>query len=524
MSVLSPARRRLLAVGILGFALLAASRLAGQNPGAPFTVLSKDSRRTLAVTTVADQEFAALEDLAALFQLAVHEEPLGALTVSYKGRTIVLTPDQALVSVSGRLVSLPAAPVRSGRRWLVPIDFISRALAPIYDAKLDLRKPSRLLVVGETRVPRVAIRVEPLGTAARLTIDATPRATAAVAQEGDHLLIKFDADALDLALPPVQPQTTGGLVLGLRLVDQTTVAVDVGPRFGAFRASTQPVDQSMRVTLDIVAAQTESPAPAPASPSPSPSPTPAPPPPDLSTLAPPASSIRTIVIDAGHGGDDSGVSGPAGTKEKDLTLAVARRLKGAIEGRLGLRVLLTRDEDRNIGIDDRDAAANTNKADVFISLHASASVRPRTTGATIFIAAFEKTTDNASDLPSGPERVATFSGGVRDIELLPWDLAQLRHTDQSAAFARLIEQQFRDRVPLSAHPIDRGPIRLLEAANMPAVLVEIGCLSSPGQEKQLAGGEFQNAVVQAIVEAVVRFRDQLDAGRSTTAPGVGQGR
>ena len=65
--------------------------------------------------------------------------------------------------MSGRLVSLPAPPARSGRRWLVPVEFISRALAPIYDTRLDLRKPSRLLIIGDLRVPRIAVRYDPLG-------------------------------------------------------------------------------------------------------------------------------------------------------------------------------------------------------------------------------------------------------------------------------------------------------------------------------------------------------------------------
>src|SRR5207247_5996316 len=71
-----------------------------------------------------------------------------------------------------------------------------------------------------------------------------------------------------------------------------------------------------------------------------------------------------------------------------------------------------------------------------------------------------------------PIWVPTFSGGSRDIELVPWDLAQTRHLERSAAFADLVEQQFHDRVPLSAHPIDRAPLRVLESANMPAVSSE----------------------------------------------------
>ena len=101
--------------------LLFVSTLAGQNsPTSPLTLLSREGRRALPVALVGNQEFVALDDLATAFQLTVREES-GALTVSYKGRTIVLTPDQALASVSGRLVSLPAPPARISGRWSVPV-------------------------------------------------------------------------------------------------------------------------------------------------------------------------------------------------------------------------------------------------------------------------------------------------------------------------------------------------------------------------------------------------------------------
>ncbi|HEY1911926.1 MAG TPA: stalk domain-containing protein, partial [Vicinamibacterales bacterium] len=157
------------------FATLAVGLASQSAPPPPLTLFAKDGRRSLAVTLVGGQEFIALDDLASAFQLAVRDEA-GAITVSYKGKTIILTPEQALASVSGRLVSLPAAPARgAGRRWLVPEEFVSRALALIYDVKLDLRKPSRLLIVGDLRVPHITVRYDPLGTSGRLTVDATPR-------------------------------------------------------------------------------------------------------------------------------------------------------------------------------------------------------------------------------------------------------------------------------------------------------------------------------------------------------------
>jgi N-acetylmuramoyl-L-alanine amidase len=470
-------------------------------PPPALSLLSKDGRRALSLTLVADQEFVALDDLAAAFQLTVREQS-GAVTVAYKGKTIVLTPDQALASVSGRLVSLPAPPARRGTRWLVPVEFISRALSLVYDARLDLRKPSRLLVIGDLRVPRITVRYDPLGASGRLTIDATPRASATVTQEAEHLTIKFDADALDAPNPPLPASSSPGLLLAVRLVDATTMAVDLGPRVAGFKAVTQPVDTTLRLVIDLVAAQTDTAPPPPAQP--------AQPPPDLPpAFGQPASAFRTIAIDPGHGGDDEGVKSADGAKEKDLTLAIARRVKAAIEARLGLRVLLTRDDDRGVPVDERTSIANNNKADLFISLHANGSMRPSAAGAAIYVAAFDKAAAEAS---GRAERVPTFGGGSREIELVPWDLAQTRHLDQSEAFAGLLEQAFHDRVALAPRPVDRAPLRVLESANMPAVLVEVGYLTNPEQAKLLTGDGFQNSMVQAVFEAIVKFRDAQSAG------------
>jgi N-acetylmuramoyl-L-alanine amidase len=478
-----------------------------------FTVVSKDGRRPLAVTVQNEQDFVALDDLASMFQLAVREDALG-VTVSYKGKTIVLTLDQALASVSGRLISLPAPPVRGpapARRWLVPAEFISRALSLVYDSRLDLRRPSRLLLVGDVRAPRVQMRYEATGAGARLTFDALPRAGTAISQDNERITIKFDADLLDvpnngLALPPQSAGQT--MIQAVRLADATTIAVDLGPRFGSFKASTQQLDTSTRMVLDITAAA------APAEAAPAAGATPAPsaslPPPDLSGLTQPPASIRTIVIDPGHGGEDEGVKGPAGTKEKDLTLTVARRIKAAIESRLGIRVLLTRDDDRRVPIDERTAMANNSKSDVFISLHANASFRPTLAGGAIYSAAFEPGAALAARALA-PERVPAIGGGSREIEFVPWDFAQTAHVEESDTLAKLLLAQFQNKIRLAARPVDSAPLRVLESANMPAVLIEMGYLTNPEQEAQLAGAGFQNPFVQGVVDAIVQFREVLDA-------------
>lgn len=480
-----------------------AGQLAGQNATPSLTLLSRDNRRSMPIAVVGGREYVSLDDLAAAFQLAVREEA-GAITVTYRGRTIVLTPDQALASVSGRLVSLPAPVVRAGGRWAVPIEFISRALAPAYDTKLELRAQSHLLLVGDLRVPRLAMRYDPIGTSARLTIDATPQTASVVTQESGRMTIRFDADALDVVIPPVQAQGLVPIVSAIRIADAATLAIDLGPRFAGFRASTENVNASTRLVVDFSSSGTTDTSAPPVAPAPGSAPVPTG---ELPVLGQQAPVIRTVVIDPGHGGQDTGVIGSGGAAEKDITLAAARRLRATLEGRLGVRVILTREEDRSVALDDRVATANNNKADLFLSLHVNGSFRPATRGAAIYVAQFTDADKSVAALAHA--RVPLFGGGSRDIELVPWSLAQIRHVDQSLMLARILQHEFESRVTLNTRSIQQAPLRVLESANMPAALIEIGYLTNAEQETQLAGGDFQSAVVASVAEAVSRFRDYL---------------
>jgi N-acetylmuramoyl-L-alanine amidase len=470
---------------------------APQTP-APYTVLSREGRRPLAVRVIGGQEMFAVDDLARLFGLALREDTIaGGLTITVRNQSIILSPNQELVSVAGRLISLPAPPVREGRAWFVPLDFVSRALGPVVGTRLELRKPSRLVILGDLRVPRVAGRVEPQGSLARVTFDVAPPMPHTVTQDGNRLLLRFEADALDATLPIT---TSPELVQSIRLEGPTAIALDLGPRFGSFKSSDLPGDRGgTRILIDVIAQTTET---APVTPPPPPADVPS-----LLDLAPPG-GLRSVVIDPGHGGDEEGARGAGGLTEKAVTLNVARRLKAALEARLGVRVILTRDGDNAVGLDQRAALANNNKADLFISLHANASVRPSVAGAGVYYLSLDEYGDEAMRAAAAPrETLPVFGGGTRDIEVVAWRFAQAKHIRQSAAIARAVEASLRGKVPVSARAIQQAPLRVLVGANMPAVLVEMGFLSNPGQEKQLGADDFQNIVVQALVEAIIQFRD-----------------
>lgn len=480
---------------------------AAQTPPSGLRLLSREGTRQLSTVTQNNQEYMTLDDLAAAFGLTFREDRLaGGLTITVRGQTIILTADQTVVSVNGRLVSLATAPVRQANRWLIPLDFLPRALGLALETRIELRRNARLLIVGDLRVPRVVARVDAGAGSATVTFDVAPPATARVTSEVGRLVLAFDADALDLSLPAVPQQD---FIQSLQAGDTpTSVRIATGPRFGVHRVTTtQPDANSARVVVELLPPTTEvvgpTPPSAPAAPSPEP-PVSLP----IPTVAP---GVRTVVIDPGHGGDEPGVQGARGTLEKDVTLAVARRLRTLIESRLGLRVFLTRDDDRTMSLDDRSAYANSQKADVFVSIHANAGVRSTLKGAEVYYLSSERTdADTRRMSESSDAQLPTLGGGTRAIDLVLWDTAQARYLEQSNTLASLVEQALRARVEISPRAVQPAPFRVLVGANMPAVLVEIGYLSNAEQEQALASGNHQDQIAQALFDGIVRFREQVE--------------
>ena len=491
-------------VSLLLFALLHGQ---GSAPASPLTLISRDGRRAVPTTIVSGQELIALDDVATLFGVTVREDALaGGITVSYRNQTIVMSADQPMASVSGRVIALPSPVVRAGRRWLVPLEFLPRALGPIYDQRIELRRPSRLLIVGAMRVPRVTARIDAVGPPTRAVIEITPAAPISIGTDLGRVLVRIDADALDLALPAAG----GGLIDQIRAGDQvTSVAVLVNARGGTPRVVPTTADDVTRVVVEVPGA---------GAPAETAAPPPAPPATPPAGEAPPVfagvprTGLQTIVIDPGHGGADVGVRGAGGTEEKTLTLAVARALRGMIESRLGLRVILTRDEDRAVTPDERAALANNSKADLFLSLHANRAASPAVAGAEVFHLRLDEAGEEARRAAQAEAvTLPVINGGTRALEIVRWDLAQARHVDNSGVLAGLIEEELRGRVSMGPRPRQQAPLRVLVGANMPAALVEIAYLSNPEQEKVASTDAYQGLVAQALYEAVVRFRAQVEA-------------
>jgi N-acetylmuramoyl-L-alanine amidase len=500
-------------VAILIVALVAITQGQDTTPTTPLTLISRDGRRPIPTTIQGGREVVSLDDVASVFQVTFKEDTLaGGVIVSYRGRTIVASANRPMASVQGRVVSLPSPVVKVGSRWLVPIEFLSGPLASIYDQRIELRRASRLVILGDVRLPRVTTNIDFAGPPTRASIDIEPAAAVVVTSEPRRLLVRVEADALDF--PSV---TGGGLVQTIRQGEQPNqIVVTLTDAAGTPRTTVTTANNVAHVLIEVPAPATSDAAP------PTPNPesktataeTPAPVTDPRAAIA--ASRLwQTIVIDPGHGGDDVGVRGAKGVEEKQLTLDIARRLRGMVENRLGLRVILTRDNDRALGLDERAAVANNGKANLLISLHVNGAPVPDQSGAEIFHLQLDR--ESAEVVRSATAEGAslpTLGGGLRRLDLIPWDLAQARHLDESSVLASVLQEELRRHVPMSGHPIRQAPMRLLAAANMPAALVEVAYLTNPRQEARLNSEEFKTSIAQAVFSAIVRFRSWSEESRT----------
>jgi len=228
---------------------------------------------------------------------------------------------------------------------------------------------------------------------------------------------------------------------------------------------------------------------------------------------------RTIVvIDPGHGGVEHGAIGPTGLREKDVTLDLARRLRQLLEQDSSISVVLTRDEDRLVGLDERTAIANHNRADLFLSVHLNASPRTNARGAETYFLSTEATDDEARTLAALENRAyrvdkkSLSSNGdkdARNLELILWDLAQNQYLAESSALGESVQRHLDALTGVRNRGVRQAPFRVLMGATMPSVLVEVGFVSNREEELRLKNLGYRNQVVQAMAAAVREYLDNL---------------
>ncbi|MDQ3186451.1 MAG: N-acetylmuramoyl-L-alanine amidase [Pseudomonadota bacterium] len=221
--------------------------------------------------------------------------------------------------------------------------------------------------------------------------------------------------------------------------------------------------------------------------------------------------LITVAIDPGHGGEDPGATSRSGTHEKNITLAIARKLKAKIDKEPNMRAALTRDGDYFISLPMRLVKARLLNADLFVSVHADAFIKPHARGSSVFALSERGATSAAARWLAKKENAADLIGGVNlDIKdpylkqtLL--DLSQTATINDSLKLGREVLSEIGDINHLHKSDVEQAGFAVLKSPDIPSILVETAFISNPDEEKKLKNSVYQDKLADAILAGIKRY-------------------
>ncbi|MBS0552126.1 MAG: N-acetylmuramoyl-L-alanine amidase [Proteobacteria bacterium] len=228
---------------------------------------------------------------------------------------------------------------------------------------------------------------------------------------------------------------------------------------------------------------------------------------------PQVNRLFTVVLDPGHGGEDPGAVGAAGSLEKDVTLSIARRLKRQIESHPNMRAVLTRDGDYFVPLGQRVTRARRVQADLFVSIHADAFVRPDARGRSVFVLSARGASRSAARWLAQKENDADLIGGVNlarqdgHIARTLLDLSQTATINDSLKLGRAVLGEIGDINKLHKGDVEQAGFAVLKAPDIPSVLVETAFISNPEEERRLNDDSYQDKMANAITRGIKRYFD-----------------
>jgi N-acetylmuramoyl-L-alanine amidase len=428
----------------------------------------------------------------------------GVLTLTTGGHQVIVGAGTTQVPVDSRIVSIsrPARAV-SGALYAPP-DFLEKVLFPLVGATGAYDAARRTWVLSEGTVPLTldvaVVHVEPT-TQIVIRQSAAARFVPALTEAGFQITWPNQK-----VVPPYgERRYDDPLVASIRFA-QNMASIEFRERGSTARA--YPLTSPDRLVIEIgrpTAARAIPPA---AVPQPA--------------LLPP-----TIVIDPGHGGSETGAVGPSGLMEKETTLQIARRLAAALPRLFPCRVVLTRDSDSAISLDDRTAVANHEKADLFLSVHANSSRAAGARGSETYYLSLEASDKLSQEVASRENQPPAAAGSAGtpgsetrnpDLDFILWDIAQAAHLKESSELAEATQQELNVVSGTENRGIKQAPFRVLVGATMPAILVETAFISNPEEEKKLGSPAFQQSVADAIARAVGHYFERRRGGGPARTP------
>ena len=415
---------------------------------------------------------------------------LETLTIRSGNSRLLMTKNSALVSYNDQILLLPSPILREDGRWLAPIEFLTIGLTRLTGTEFRYRAGAPRIYAENVDAPELEMNAQTLGPITRLTLRCSVPLNVELKRDDQRAILTIDRsvdpfrERLDhrdrMVRSVVFDDSDGNAKI---VVDTTRDVTDM--RLTA-------ADNNRVYFLDLFTKRepvTEAvPPPAlPAAPAARPD------------VIPAERKVRVVVIDPGHGGMDTGAKSAA-IAEKDFTLALARKLRSALQTRLGTTVLLTRDSDVALDNEARSAVANNNQANLFISVHAGYSTNKTDAGSSVFVMK-----ENFG------EGFTTASATGRDQLFLPWYLGYRIHQQASVSAANFLQEALSKAIPGSKFAVRTAPLAVLSSATMPSLLLEIGNLNNPMNAQTLSDAGFQTRLADTIVNAVQRFSESPQA-------------
>jgi N-acetylmuramoyl-L-alanine amidase len=218
--------------------------------------------------------------------------------------------------------------------------------------------------------------------------------------------------------------------------------------------------------------------------------------------------LVTITLDPGHGGEDPGAVGRKGTYEKTVTLAIAKRLKDKIDNEPNMRAMLTRDSDYFVPLHVRVQKARRVQADLFVSIHADAFIKPTARGSSVFCLSEKGATSSAANWLAKKENDADLIGGVnlgtqdKDLARVLLDLSTTAQINDSLKLGRAVLGELGNINDLHKGTVEQAGFAVLKAPDIPSILVETAFISNPAEEARLRDEAYQEKMANSILKGI----------------------
>lgn len=483
-----------LALGFAGSVWIPASWVSGAPPGAQRSpelwIVDQGDARALAVRRLGGVEMVRLAEVAGALGGTVRPgDGERQAVLRFSDASVRFDAGRSFVRVGDTTRVLRNPSVRRGGEWFVPLDFVALVLPDLLPGRARYDDNARTLAVGEG-YPRLDVEIASRPGSTRVILRTDPPVPLEIEEGRRRVSVLVQTAFVETAFAEETPRD--GVVEHVDLIRRGTgyiLEINTGRNYGRFLQERTPG----ALTLNLLRAGVRAAS-------------------GADVLAEPPevearrrrdpvgpTEVRTIAIDPGHGGNNRGAAGRGGVAEKDVALSVALALGDVLEREHGFRVVLTRDSDRDVPLDDRIATANTARADLLISIHLNASPSPAASGSLVY----HLTPQAAGRTPAGSA-----------VQFVPWSSAQAPFVPASRTLAEAVAAELQG-LDITAGGVADAPVRVLRGAAMAAVQVELGFVTSQHDLSRLSDPLFPGRAARAIATGILRYQRSLSSFRPT---------